>query len=316
MRVAALCFFLPSVLTAAEPVAVRLWPGGGVSVEPFDGQAVACGLAKDDIARMSDPPVRTLPTDDRVAFVEAGGLKVLIVRDVRSEPEPVDVLVLPEAASWAGATWYAKRCDARTVILPLTATERPEGVRVVPHNSTAVAAAADGPPTLIALGDTPYEMSGELAALFKAKEAACEASREVFAPLSAAQMNFRPADGSHTPRWNAEHMRGRELLFFSQIYNALDPAVPVMNTNPAQMPPDYEAAHPDWSGQREAEEMRRVEAFTRRHAYLLDGLDLDKKAPGSRFWTPRGLLKQMDRHYAQHTANVKKKFEAADWPVE
>ncbi|MEZ6134301.1 MAG: hypothetical protein R3C53_05250 [Pirellulaceae bacterium] len=32
--------------------------------------------------------------------------------------------------------------------------------------------------------------------------------------------------------------------------------------------------------------------------------------------TPRGLLLQMQRHYGEHTANVIKKFELADWPKE
>ena len=59
---------------------------------------------------------------------------------------------------------------------------------------------------------------------------------------------------------------------------------------------------------------RRVLSFTRRFAYLLKDLDLDKKAPGS-FWTPRKLLLQMERHYGEHTANVQKKFKLPDWPA-
>ena len=61
--------------------------------------------------------------------------------------------------------------------------------------------------------------------------------------------------------------------------------------------------------------MERVDAFTRRFAYLLDALDLDQKPAGSS-WTPRGLLLQMQRHYGEHTANVIKKFELKDWPKE
>lgn len=33
-----------------------------------------------------------------------------------------------------------------------------------------------------------------------------------------------------------------------------------------------------------------------------------------RRWTLRGLLKQMDRHFAERTANVQKKFELEEWP--
>ena len=156
-------------------------------------------------------------------------------------------------------------------------------------------------------------MQHELAGLFAHKETASRDSQKVFAPLSENQMNFRPSDGTHTPRWNAEHMMGRELGFFSQIFAKLDPAIPAINLNPAQMPPDYKAAHPDWSGAEEARQIERVAEFTRRFSYLLDGLDLDQRAPGSR-WTPRGLLEQMQRHYSEHTVNVEKKFDLPDWP--
>ena len=69
---------------------------------------------------------------------------------------------------------------------------------------------------------------------------------------------------------------GRELVFFSQIYNAVDPMIPVMDLNPKQMPKDYEFAHPDWTGAEEARQMQRVAAFTRRFAYLLDKMELDE----------------------------------------
>ena len=167
----------------------------------------------------------------------------------------------------------------------------------------------------VSLGDQPWTMTDELAGLFAKKEAACKSSREMFAKLSVDQMNFKPSDGTHTPRWNAEHMMGRELLFFSQIFHAVDPSIPVMDLNPRQMPKDYTFAHPDWSGAEEAAQMMRVEAFTRRFGYLLDGMDLDKKAAGSKFWTPRGLLEQMERHYKQHSANVVKKMDLDGWPA-
>lgn len=161
----------------------------------------------------------------------------------------------------------------------------------------------------------PRAMPEELAALFSRKEAACRASQAVFTKLSTKQMNFQPINGTHTPRWNSEHMMGRELGFFSKIFAQIDPAMPHIDLNPKQMPPDYLAAHPDWSGEEEARQMERVTAFTRRFAYLLDGLDLDEEAPGSR-WTPRALLEQMERHYQEHTENVKKKFELPEWPTQ
>ena len=136
----------------------------------------------------------------------------------------------------------------------------------------------------------------------------------MFRQLGLTEMNFKPANGTHTPRWNAEHMMGRELLFFSQIYNAVDPAIPVMNLNPKQMPKDYVFAHEDWTGAEEALQIERVRDFTRRFAYLLNGMDLNRRAKGSRIWSPRALLLQMERHYKEHSANVLKKMKLEDWP--
>ncbi len=191
-------------------------------------------------------------------------------------------------------------------------------VEVIPHNAIAVSSSGENDQNnntrFVSLGDEPWAMTDGLAGLFAKKEADCKSSREMFSKLSVEQMNFKPGDGSHTPRWNAEHMMGRELLFFSQIFHAVDPTIPVIDLNPRQMPTDYTFAHSDWSGAEEAAQMMRVEAFTRRFAYLLDRMDLDTKAAGSKFWSPRGLLEQMQRHYNQHSANVVKKMDLEDWP--
>ena len=191
-------------------------------------------------------------------------------------------------------------------------------VEAVPHNTVAVSKTKRKKQTtrIVSLGTKPYQMSEKLTQLFAKKEAACEKSRSVFAKLSVNQLNFKPANGTHTPRWNTEHMMGRELMFFSQIYHAVDPEVPVMNLNPAQMPNKYKFAHPDWTGEEEARQTERVEAFTRRFAYLLDGMKLNKKAKGSRFWTPKSLLAQMERHYKEHTDNVVDKMKLEGWPEE
>ena len=172
-------------------------------------------------------------------------------------------------------------------------------VQKVEHNTIAISASGKRKeePRFVSLGTSTYEMSDDLKDLFAKKEASQKASREMFSKLSVEQMNFKPNNGSHTPRWNPEHMMAMELLFFSQIYNANDPAIPVMDLRPKQMPDDYEFAHPDWTGEEEARQMKRVENFTRRFAYMLDGMDLNKKAKGSRFWSPRKLLMQMERHY-------------------
>jgi L-ascorbate metabolism protein UlaG (beta-lactamase superfamily) len=200
----------------------------------------------------------------------------------------------------------------------LKATQPAHRVSTVQGNTLAVAKSltADGDATtVVALHYRPHALPAELTKLLDAKEQACRESQQVFAELSATQMNFRPANGTHTPRWNAEHMMGRELLFFSQIYHQLDPSLPVIDLNPKQMPADYLAAHPDWTGAEEARQIERVSDYTRRYSYLLSELPLDEKAPGS-FWTPRKLLRQMDKHYREHTANVRAKFDLDDWPTQ
>ncbi|TWT50382.1 hypothetical protein Pla22_31240 [Rubripirellula amarantea] len=190
--------------------------------------------------------------------------------------------------------------------------------QAIGHNAMALCATdnkATAPTKIVTLADADGfdQLDEELKDLFQAMTKSCEASQAVFAKLSVEQMNFRPSNGTHTPRWNSEHMRGRQLQFFSQIYYAIDPTIPVMDRNPKQMPDDYTPHQPDWDGARESLETKRVNDFCRRFAYLLDGIPLDQKAPGSS-WTLDRLLKQMDRHYGEHTANVVKKFELADWP--
>lgn len=188
-----------------------------------------------------------------------------------------------------------------------------------PQGNTLAVSAADGRSTtgtrIVLLKYEPWAPAQELADLMKQMESACSASQRTFAPLSAQQLNWRPPNGSHTPRWNAEHMLGRQLGFFSQIYAAIDPALKHIDLNPRQMPADYQPAHPDWNGAEQARQMQRASDYVRRFAYLLDGVDLDRPAPGSR-WTLRGLLRQMQRHFGEHTANVHKKFELAGWPAE
>jgi L-ascorbate metabolism protein UlaG (beta-lactamase superfamily) len=185
------------------------------------------------------------------------------------------------------------------------------------HNTLAVAKAstADSSTRIVVLAYEPWQPEGELVELFTRMETASRDSQAVFEPLSVKQMNFRPSDGTHTPRWNAEHMMATQLMFFTQIYSQREPQIAMIRLNPAQMPPDYEAAHPDWTGAEEARQMERAAALVRRFAYLTDGIPLDEPAPGSR-WTLRRLLQQMERHFGEHTANVKKKFTLPDWPKE
>src|SRR6056297_3831180 len=164
--------------------------------------------------------------------------------------------------------------------------------------------------------EKPPAVPGHLREFFDRMEAANRRSQDVFRKLSTAQMNFKPSNGTHTPRWNAEHMAGRQLLFFSQIYNAIDPSIPVVDRNPKQMPDVYEARHPDWSGADEARAMQRVDNFCRHYAHLLKDTRLNDRPPATSWPSLAALLLQMERHYDEHTANVKKKFELSDWPQE
>jgi L-ascorbate metabolism protein UlaG (beta-lactamase superfamily) len=184
------------------------------------------------------------------------------------------------------------------------------------HNTLTVASskpAADSATRIVVLGYEPWRPEGELVELFANMERASREAQGVFRPLTVHQMSFRPSNGTHTPRWNAEHMMGTQLRFFTQIYSAREPAIAPVHLSPAQMPPDYKPAHPDWTGAEEARQMERAAALVRRFAYLLDGVGLDERMPGSP-WTLRRLLQQMERHFDEHTANVKRKFELPDWP--
>ena len=208
--------------------------------------------------------------------------------------------------------------NARVMVLRSTVKFDKVGdapIEQISHNTLAI---SKSEPTSkskwVKLSEMAWSMEPALVDLFDKKEAACKSSRKVFAGLSVNQLNFRPSNGTHTPRWNTEHMMGRELLFFSQIYHAVDLSIPILDLNPMQMPPDYRPAHEDWTGPEESMQMERVDSFTRRFAYLLAGMDLNKTAKGSAFWTPKALLKQMEAHYSEHTANVVKKKDLLDWP--
>ena len=197
----------------------------------------------------------------------------------------------------------------------------PESVQVKTqdHNTVAISSKSADSETKPAVvwwnvSTKPWQMPEEMDKLFAAMKKSRAESQAVFAELTTAQMNFKPANGTHTPRWNVEHMMGRQLLFFSQMYHEADASIPVMDLNPAQMPPDYKFANADWSGAEEARQMQRVSDFSRRFAYLLDGYSVDDKVPGSRWPTLKALLKQMDRHYSEHTTNTKKKFSLPGWP--
>ena len=277
------------------------------------------------VTRSSEPSPHAIRIQaaDQLISLRVDGLQIAFVGNAKLNAAAMkklsgcDALVINvPGGPLQRALSMARQCNAQRLIV--NADAEIDGAIKNIGNTLAVSALDDGVSgdtiQIIQLSNVPVQLPKELTRLFDAKEVACKASQAVFAPLSVQQMNFQPENGSHTPRWNAEHMMGRELLFFSQIYHAMDPSIPVMDLNPKQMPPDYRARHLDWTGAEEAWQMQRVTAFTRRFAHLLVDLPLDEKAPGSR-WTPRGLMKQMERHYGEHTANVKLKFKLPGWPA-
>ncbi len=318
----------PLFAADGEPVGVRVRAGAAVTLEPFQG---------DDVPLKAE----TLPRR-----VEIDGVSLLRIGETagppsetsgrsneNSAPNRLDVVLvpigLPHRRDWI-QTLHPR------IVVPLTTTGEALTEKQVLEFAIDVGVPAGR--CRFVLGNVfpvsqfkksedekivgtqvagtklePYQLPSQWEELMVAKERQAKATAEVFQNLTAEQMNWSPPNGTHTPRWNAEHMMGRVLLFFSQIYHALEAEIPVMDLNPAQMPADYKAAHAGWSGAQEAALINRVAAFTRRYSYLLDGLDLDQKAPGSR-WTPRALLKQMDWHFADHTGKTKLKFALPQWP--
>ncbi len=384
----------PMVSTASDgdPLAVRKWPGGVVSLETHWGlqllidptgsagqaltrssdqtvspaedldhtlsrrpnQAEASWLSSVDTGQseQQDPNAIQVKTvrqlgDQRSLLIEADGVRIVYIpsawftaladRDsITFDPQRigrVDLLILatPNPAHLRASCTVAlvNSVNPRLVMLNRIGTdqrgeieplrdqiEHENALRRIDHNTLALSNAnTDRPLQVVLMGDASWDMPRELAELFVAMETANQQSQRVFAKLSKNQLNFRPANGTHTPRWNTEHMMGRQLLFFSQIYHQQDAMIPVIDLNPKQMPPDYVFAHPDWDGHEEARQTQRVSEFTRRFAYLLADLDLDAQAPGSR-WTLRRLLNQMQRHYGEHTANTVKKFQLPGWPID
>lgn len=362
-----------------NPVAVRAWPGGFVTIETHWGLSVsfdaktpanarepvkvdqelawpgdydhvlrrAPNAEKPTWARASeeqsggsnDVRVSTLTLADGkvgVTEVSVDGVRIVFASSskVRGNESSVkndaaiDLLVLTASSAddvlEDSVTEFVQKLGAKQTLINMEDMS-PEDLDkfaknvgaeslAVAHNTLALNSTSAVARRVVTLGTKPWEMPDELEELFTAMEKSNAASQETFAKLSVGQMNFKPKNGTHTPRWNTEHMMGRQLLFFSKIYHTQDSAIPAMDLNPKQMPPDYEFAHPDWDGKEEARQMQRVSDFTRRFAYLLDGMDVDKKAPGSRWPSLRALLRQMERHYKEHTGNTVKKFELPDWP--
>ncbi|ELP34331.1 DinB family protein [Rhodopirellula baltica] len=364
----------PARAAEGDPVAVRVWPGGTVTIESHWGLSVAIKGETKNTEDLSDEEASTIPNADATVTVGESG-SYLLSRPAnkeevtwqqvsREETKTDSVSVTPNdiQVSHLGGDAVHVRLDGIDLVVagpgcttetlasfqhidavigsdlqrfvvegsPMRVTVRnwispssgsPDSVKVADqdHNTIAISSNSTesaSEPVVVwwNVSTKPWQMPEEMNKLFAAMEKSCAESQAVFAELTTAQMNFKPANGTHTPRWNVEHMMGRQLLFFSQMYHEADASIPVMDLNPAQMPPDYEFANADWDGAEEARQMQRVSDFSRRFAYLLDEYSVDDKVPGSRWPTLKALLKQMDRHYSEHTSNTEKKFALPGWP--
>lgn len=289
--------------------------------------------------------IRLRPVDQTtVLLIEVDGVSILIVPPSWADGESAyaseealsaDLLILPssdaEKLSSASIQSLVAALEPQTILLSgfgidddsfaevAKAIDPKAKARTVEHNTLAVCHQENyqkWKPQVVRLDSKKWEMPEELNESFVAMEASSKYCQRVLTQLSTNRMNFKPSNGTHTPRWNAEHMMGRQLKFFSQIYHVADSVIPVMDLNPKQMPEDYVPAHPNWDGAEEARQIGRVGQFCRRYAYLLDGIELGDKPPAGRWPTLQALVTQMEKHYKEHTANVVEKFDLPDWPAE
>ncbi len=283
-------------------------------------------------------------------LIEADGVRILHCGDLGHAltPEqlkavgPVDVLILPVGGTFtvdaAGALEVAGQIKPRRFIwaihykagssaLPLATADdfaneaRRAGllVRRVRGNAVAVTALPPdqkppiGSPVVIVSDWTPVRPSAGLERSLLTLRNDRQELIDKLGNVSKTQLDWKPSDGTHTIRWNFEHTTARELGLFSQIYHALDPEIPVINWNPAQMPPDFKPRRPDWDTHEMVRHVRRVGAFTERFSYLLADTPPTMRIEGTRF-SMDYVTNLILGHYENHTTKAVKKFRLADWP--
>lgn len=275
---------IPVNLLAAggDPVAVRKWTGGVVSVETQWGLHLVIdpsGNSEQHLQRKSDQTVS--PDNDLdhvlsrqanaaaaswtpVGISEVSDANAMHVKTIRQlngqaalliEVDGVRILYVP-------ARWFLAQSSQDSISIKMKGIEKPDlmildcehpehltdqgtatllnivkpkrvlfnridpaddskvktiqdqygGEKVVVHanrNTIAMSnSAPDSEMQFLAIGASPWQMPDSLSGLFAAMEKANEDSQAVFSNLSANQMNFKPANGTHTPRWNSEHMMG------------------------------------------------------------------------------------------------------------
>lgn len=276
-----------------------------------------------------DDPIVLLP----IVLVQADGVNMVYgspvsldaaAKDILQAPgvdDGVDVVVMVihglESVDAQEVKALATALNATHVYL--TGNARLTGdmaTRKAVGNTTALVAGTkqgeDGP-VLLKQADKPWEAPEAMDAQLTKLEGAARKWAKVYEPLSVNQMNHRPSNGTHTPRWNIEHMASRQMFFLTSLYHAADASFPHIKLDPKQMPPDYKARHPDWDGAEEARRVYRTCAFVRRFAYLFHDQNLDQPPVGGRIRF-NAIVPQLTRHYPEHTRNVLDKMELDDWP--
>lgn len=187
--------------------------------------------------------------------------------------------------------------------------------------NTLAASAPDAPgasdesrPIVATIGLTPWTPTDVISTGLARVAAARESLARTVEGLSATQLDHQPADGSHTVRWNAEHTAGSEATFFSIVLRDSAPDFPTLRLSPPQRVSDYIPSNPGFSPREEADHLRRVGALVERFAYILADVDPASERYPVFFRSLNGLFDLLERHYNQHHDNVRKKFEASDWP--
>lgn len=287
---------------------------------------------------------------DTMFLVEAGGVRLLHCGDIGTllTPEqlkaigPVDVLFLPVGGEYTvdatAAMRIVEQVRPRRFVWPIHfkagASRLPlapvgEFVDVARHAGLLIRTVRGNTVAVNRLGNrkrppvgSPFVIVAETRSQPRSPEVreALEGLRndrkiliDLLGVVSARQLDHKPSDGTHTIRWNFEHTTAREIGFMSQIYHMVDPEVPVINWNPAQMPPDYVPRHPDWGPEEMVRHVQRVGAFTERFSYLLAEAPPTVTIEGTTF-SVKYITNMIVGHYHNHSGKAVHKFELPDWP--
>lgn len=279
---------------------------------------------------------------DGLRILHCGDLGHLLSAEQIAAIGSIDVLIIPVGGTYtvdsAQAVEVIKQLKPRRCVWPIhfktrvgklplstvdafltQARQAGMSVREVKGNAIAMARRARGPDvkpvpvTVIAAGFEPVKPGADIQSALEAMRADRQALIDALGKVSKTQLDHKPSDGTHTIRWNFEHTAGTELNFFSQIYHAMDPEIPLIKWGPAQMPPDFRARHPDWDTSEMVRHVQRTAAFTERFSYLLANTPADLKIEGTRF-SVQSLSTMMVGHYRNHTTKAVLKFKLPDWP--